>query len=117
MQHEIVDDHDLRAGELNGFVQALCEAFVVSNRNLVAVKQAVDLRVGQRIRNRAQIRKERLRVLGLDAEVSNYAQWERVQEELDFAKGIMRRTGCRTFDVTNRAIEETAQEILDCLRR
>ena len=64
-----------------------------------------------------QIRKERLRVLGLDAEVSNYAQWERVQEELDFAKGIMRRTGCRTFDVTNRAIEETAQEILDCLRR
>jgi hypothetical protein len=62
------------------------------------------------------IRRERLRVLGLNVEVSNYAQWERVEEELAFARSIFRKTGCRTFDVTNRAIEETAQEILDYLR-
>ncbi|MCX7828920.1 MAG: kinase/pyrophosphorylase [Thermanaerothrix sp.] len=60
-----------------------------------------------------QIRRERLKVLGLDADVSSYAQWERVEEELGFAKSIMKRIGCRVFDVTNRAIEETAQEILD----
>lgn len=60
-----------------------------------------------------QIRRERLKVLGLDADVSSYAQGERVEEELNFAKSIMRRVGCRIFDVTNRAIEETAQEILD----
>ena len=54
-----------------------------------------------------------MKVLGLDADVSSYAQWERVEEELNFAKSIMRRVGCRIFDVTNRAIEETAQEILD----
>jgi regulator of PEP synthase PpsR (kinase-PPPase family) len=63
------------------------------------------------------IRRERLRILGLDVDVSNYAQWERVEEELQFARSVMRRVGCRIFDVTNRAIEETAQEILDCLRK
>ncbi len=62
------------------------------------------------------IRRERLRVLGLDVEISNYAQWERVEEELSFARSVFRKAGCRTFDVTNRAIEETAQEILDYLR-
>lgn len=62
------------------------------------------------------IRRERLRVLGLDATVSNYAQMERVMDELGYAKKIMARTGCRIFDVTNRAIEETAQEILDYIR-
>ncbi|HQO83144.1 MAG TPA: pyruvate, water dikinase regulatory protein [Synergistales bacterium] len=62
------------------------------------------------------IRRERLRLLGLDSEISNYAQWERVEEELQFAKNIMRKIGCRVLNVTNRAIEETAQEILDYLR-
>jgi regulator of PEP synthase PpsR (kinase-PPPase family) len=28
----------------------------------------------------------------------------------------MRRVGCKVFDVTNRAIEEVAQEVLDYLR-
>jgi len=63
-----------------------------------------------------EIRRERLRLLGLDSELSNYAQWERVEEELQFARNIMRRIGCRVLNVTNRAIEETAQEILDYLR-
>lgn len=63
-----------------------------------------------------EIRRERLRLLGLDSELSSYAQWERVEEELQFAKNIMRRIGCRILNVTNRAIEETAQEILDYLR-
>ncbi len=62
------------------------------------------------------IRRERLRVLGLDATVSNYAQMERVTDELSYARRIMARTGCRIFDVTDRAIEETAQEILDYIR-
>lgn len=62
------------------------------------------------------IRRERLRLLGLDAEVSNYAQWERVEEELQYARNLMRKIGCRVLNVTNRAIEETAQEILDYLR-
>lgn len=64
-----------------------------------------------------QIRRERLKVLGLDVDESSYAQWERVREEIDFAKSVMEKVGCRVYDVTNRAIEETAQEILDRLHR
>lgn len=63
-----------------------------------------------------EIRRERLRLLGLDSETSSYAQWDRVDEELQFGKNIMRKVGCRILNVTNRAIEETAQEILDYLR-
>ncbi|NCB17533.1 MAG: kinase/pyrophosphorylase [Synergistales bacterium] len=64
----------------------------------------------------SSIRKERLRILGLDADLSNYAQPERLERELDFSVAIMRRVGCKIFDVTNRAIEEVAQEVLDYLR-
>lgn len=62
------------------------------------------------------IRRERLRVLGLDADLSNYAQPERLDRELEYSLNVMRRVGCKVFDVTNRAIEEVAQEVLDYLR-
>ncbi len=62
-----------------------------------------------------KIRTERLKVLGLDATTSSYASWERVKEELDYARKIMRRVGCKVVDVTDRAIEETAQEIIEYL--
>jgi regulator of PEP synthase PpsR (kinase-PPPase family) len=62
------------------------------------------------------IRRERLRVLGLDAEESSYVQWERVEEELSYARSVFNKLRCKSFNVTNRAIEETAQEILDYLR-
>jgi regulator of PEP synthase PpsR (kinase-PPPase family) len=58
------------------------------------------------------IRQERLRTLGL-AENATYAQTERIKLELDFAGKIMNRIGCVVFDVSNRAVEETASLILD----
>lgn len=62
-----------------------------------------------------KIRKERLQVLGLDPEKASYAQMERVEKELSNAKAVMKRLGAKVFDVTGRAIEETAQEILDLI--
>ncbi|MCF7935389.1 MAG: kinase/pyrophosphorylase [Synergistales bacterium] len=62
-----------------------------------------------------QIRRERLRVMGLEADISTYAQWERIEEELRYAKNIFRRIGCPVLNVTNRATEETAQEIIDVI--
>ncbi|MGG1553072.1 MULTISPECIES: pyruvate, water dikinase regulatory protein [Paenibacillus] len=58
------------------------------------------------------IRQERLRTLGL-AENATYANVERIKLELDFADKIMNRIGCVVFDVSNRAVEETASLILD----
>lgn len=62
-----------------------------------------------------RIRWERLRVLGLDPGVSMYARQERIEEELRYAKQIIGVLKAKIFDVTNKAVEETAQEIMDYL--
>jgi len=62
-----------------------------------------------------RIREERLRVLGLDPGVSMYARQERIETELGYAKKIMQELKAKIFDVTNKAVEETAQEIMDYL--
>lgn len=61
------------------------------------------------------IRRERLRSLGLTSE-ANYANFERILEELDYAEKIMKRIGCPIINVSNKAIEETADYILDVLK-
>ena len=59
-----------------------------------------------------EIRSERLKTMGLDPDAS-YATLERIMEELDYAKAIMRKVHCKVIDVSNKAIEETANKILD----
>jgi regulator of PEP synthase PpsR (kinase-PPPase family) len=56
------------------------------------------------------IRTERLKALGLKAE-ANYANVKRIQEELEYSKKIMERIGCDVIDVSNKAVEETANLI------
>ncbi|MCI2257256.1 kinase/pyrophosphorylase [Domibacillus sp. PGB-M46] len=60
------------------------------------------------------IRKERLKTLGLKPE-ANYAQFERILEELDYAERVMKRVGCPIVNVSNKAIEETANYIMGIL--
>lgn len=62
------------------------------------------------------IRTERLKVMGLDSEAS-YANFERIAEELEYARAIMRKVRCPIIDVSNKAIEETANKILDIVQR
>lgn len=57
------------------------------------------------------IRMERLKSLGLKPE-ADYAQLERINRELEYARGIYERVGCEVIDVTNKAVEETAGIIL-----
>ncbi|UTR10615.1 kinase/pyrophosphorylase [Evansella sp. LMS18] len=59
-----------------------------------------------------EIRKERLKALGLTAE-SSYARLDRILEELEHADKIMKRVGCPVIDVSNKAVEETANLILE----
>jgi [pyruvate, water dikinase]-phosphate phosphotransferase / [pyruvate, water dikinase] kinase len=63
-----------------------------------------------------EIRKERLKALGLGAQ-ANYASFERILMELDYAEKIMKRVGCPIIDVSNKAVEETASLILDVLKK
>ncbi|AQQ52976.1 pyruvate, water dikinase regulatory protein [Planococcus lenghuensis] len=57
------------------------------------------------------IRKERLLALGLNDD-ANYAQVDRIQEEIAYFEKVAGRIGCEVIDVTNRAVEETANLIL-----
>jgi regulator of PEP synthase PpsR (kinase-PPPase family) len=62
-----------------------------------------------------EIRQERLKALGLHAQ-ANYASMERILEELEYAEKIMRKVGCPIFDVSNKAVEEVANKILQIVR-
>lgn len=63
-----------------------------------------------------EIRKERLLALGLRHQ-SSYASLDRILTELEFSEGVMKKLGCPIFDVTNKAVEETAGKLLDLIRR
>ncbi|GGE74393.1 pyruvate, water dikinase regulatory protein [Priestia taiwanensis] len=58
------------------------------------------------------IRTERLKSLGLNEEAS-YARIERIQEELAHFEKVVNRIGCQVIDVTNKAVEETANTIMN----
>lgn len=63
-----------------------------------------------------EIRTARLQNLGLSAGAS-YASSERIETEIEYAHQIFRRLRCPVVDVTNKAIEETASEILEITQR
>ena len=62
-----------------------------------------------------EIRKRRLDKFSRISTNIEYASDSRILEEFDFADKIMRKVGCRTIDVTKRAIEDTALIIIDKL--
>lgn len=66
--------------------------------------------------NLNKIRKERLKSLGLPLG-SSYSNLERILEEIEYAHVIMKKIGCPIIDVSNRAIEETADIILTYLKK
>jgi len=61
------------------------------------------------------IRQERLNSLGFDMH-ANYASMERIKMELDYARRIMDRIGCTVFDVSNKAVEEVANQIVQMIK-
>ena len=62
------------------------------------------------------IRKSRLQSLGLPSN-SSYTNLDRILLELEYANSIMKKIGCPIIDVSDRAIEETAEIIIRHLRK
>jgi [pyruvate, water dikinase]-phosphate phosphotransferase / [pyruvate, water dikinase] kinase len=58
------------------------------------------------------IRKERLIALGLKDD-ANYARVDRIEAEISHFNNVVSKIGCKVIDVTNRAVEETANVILN----
>jgi [pyruvate, water dikinase]-phosphate phosphotransferase / [pyruvate, water dikinase] kinase len=61
------------------------------------------------------IRRERLKALGLNDQ-AQYANMERIKDELDYFNKVVNRLGCKIVDVSNKAVEETANYILNIYR-
>lgn len=58
------------------------------------------------------IRKERLKALGLASD-ANYARLDRIEKELAYFQEVVERIGCRVIDVSTRAVEETANIVMN----
>jgi regulator of PEP synthase PpsR (kinase-PPPase family) len=57
-----------------------------------------------------EVRRERMREIG--AFVPRYSDRESIERELEEARALMRRLGCIVIRTDNRAVEESAQEII-----
>ncbi|MDO5713560.1 MAG: pyruvate, water dikinase regulatory protein [Tissierellia bacterium] len=62
------------------------------------------------------IREERLRALGLTGS-AKYANPERIKEEIEYSRQVMEELGCPIIDVSNKAIEETAEIIIEYIKK
>ncbi|WP_374721684.1 pyruvate, water dikinase regulatory protein [Peribacillus tepidiphilus] len=62
------------------------------------------------------IRKERLKSLGL-GDHAIYANLERIKEELQYFDGVVEKLKCPVIDVTNKAVEETANTIINLIQK
>ncbi|TQS74568.1 kinase/pyrophosphorylase [Ornithinibacillus gellani] len=74
--------------------------------------------IGLRIRpdKLNDIRKERLKALGL-ADEATYANIKRIHHELEYFDKVVGRIGCHVIDVSNKAVEETANIILQFIQK
>ncbi len=62
------------------------------------------------------IRRERLKSLGL-SDGASYANLDRIEAELNFFDNVIQRLGCPVIDVSNKAVEETANIILNMINQ
>lgn len=88
-------------------VEPPAELFDVDPRRIFGLTSDPDLL--------ASIRSQRLSELGVYAR--QYAEREAVLTEIESARALMRRLGCIVVRTDNRAVEETAQEIIRYLEQ
>ncbi|MDR0879284.1 MAG: kinase/pyrophosphorylase [Clostridioides sp.] len=83
------------------------EVFEVSSRKVIGLTNSPDVL--------NCIRTARLKSMGLSG-AANYANYERILQELDYSDEIIKKIGCPVINVANRAIEETAAIIIDIMK-
>lgn len=84
------------------------ELFTISSRKIIGLTND-PMRLNE-------IRQERLKAMGLN-DNAVYANVNRILEELEYAESIMKRLKCPVINVANKAVEETANLILEILKK
>ncbi|MGM0410387.1 MAG: pyruvate, water dikinase regulatory protein [Bacillota bacterium] len=64
--------------------------------------------------NLVEIRRERIRALGLQDNV-DYVSINKILEELNYSENVMHKLGCAVINMTNKAVEEAANIIIDII--
>ncbi|WP_173916114.1 pyruvate, water dikinase regulatory protein [Halobacillus sp. Marseille-Q1614] len=77
-------------------------------------KKCIGLKISPQKLN--DIRKERLKSLGLGSEAS-YANMDRIRQEIRHFNSVVDRIGCEVIDVSHKAVEETANIIVNIMRQ
>lgn len=83
------------------------ELFEIPKKKIIGLTNSIEML--------NKIRTERVRCIGLK-NGSNYSSLSRIIEELNYAEKIMKKLGCPIIDVSQKAIEETAQVILEIMK-
>jgi regulator of PEP synthase PpsR (kinase-PPPase family) len=89
-------------------LDAPAELFAVDPRKVIAVTARAEWLVG--------VRRERSRRMAPGVVIA-YAETSHIEEELRWFQSIVARGGWTQVDVTQKAIEETASEIISILPR
>ncbi len=77
-------------------------------------KKCIGLRINSEKLN--SIRRERLKSLGL-GDQATYANIQRIHEELEYFDQLVQKINCEVIDVSHKAVEETANVILQLCRK
>ena len=83
------------------------ELFEIPKKKIIGLTNSIEML--------NKIRTERVRCIGL-RNGSTYSSLSRIIEELDYAEKIMKKLGCPVIDVSQKAIEETAQVIVEIMK-
>ncbi|MGI6119702.1 MAG: pyruvate, water dikinase regulatory protein [Desulfosporosinus sp.] len=78
----------------------------------ISPKKVIGLTLRPKLLN--SIRTERLKTLGL-VPGSEYANLDRIIQELEYGLSVMKRIGCPVVDVTGKAVEEIASKVFELL--
>lgn len=81
---------------------------------LIPAERIIGLKISSDKLN--QIRRERLKSLGLNDQAI-YANIERINEELRYFEQVVSQLGCPVIDVTTKAVEETANLIINLIQK
>lgn len=83
------------------------ELFEIPSNKIIGLTNSPD--------NLNKIRRERLKSLGFHA--GSYSTLDRILEETEYAHDIMKKIGCPIIDVSDKAIEETADIIVEYIKK
>ncbi|MDP0493877.1 MAG: pyruvate, water dikinase regulatory protein [Fusobacterium sp. JB021] len=83
------------------------ELYEISKKRIIGLTNSVEML--------NKIRKERIKCIGVK-NGSTYSSLGRIIEELEYAEKIMKKIGCPIIDVSEKAIEETAQVIVEIMK-